>query len=128
MPSTSHTDLGAIYTPFQRVHPHTLSKIMASTLVALVLIRMKTLIHILSKKCNIFLSNSICYERNGINTANNTITGNYGKNRPAISSNTIVSDSSKISDVAKKRKMRNALMYSLRSVLVGQCQTPNLTY
>ncbi|USP72743.1 uncharacterized protein yc1106_00017 [Curvularia clavata] len=64
---------------------------------------------------NIFLSNGIWYARNGVNTANNTITGNYGKTGPAVSGNTIVSDISKVSDAAKKIAQRAGVLPEKRS-------------
>ncbi|EMD96315.1 hypothetical protein COCC4DRAFT_123532 [Bipolaris maydis ATCC 48331] len=59
---------------------------------------------------NIFLSNGLWYARNGVNTANNTITGNYGKTGPTVSGNTIVSDISKVSDAAKKIARRAGVL------------------
>ncbi|KAI1510815.1 Beta-helix multi-domain protein [Pyrenophora tritici-repentis] len=64
---------------------------------------------------NIFLSNGIWYARNGVNTANNTITGNFGKTGPTISGNTIVSDISKISDAGKKIAQRAGVLPEKRA-------------
>ncbi|KAH7393808.1 hypothetical protein DE146DRAFT_746577 [Phaeosphaeria sp. MPI-PUGE-AT-0046c] len=50
---------------------------------------------------NVLLSNGIWYAQNGVNTGNNAITGNYGKNGGARQGNTIVQDLSKADDKAK---------------------------
>ena len=50
---------------------------------------------------NIFLSSGIWYAQNGVNTANNTITGNYGKTGRTISGNTLVSSLSQVPEGVK---------------------------
>lgn len=61
-------------------------------------------------KDNIFLSNGIWYARNGVNTANNTITGNYGKTGSTMTGNTIVTDISKVSAAAKQAAQRAGVL------------------
>jgi hypothetical protein len=50
---------------------------------------------------NVLLSNGIFYARNGVNTANNAFTGNYGKNGGGESGNTIVKDLASAPQAAK---------------------------
>lgn len=64
---------------------------------------------------NILLSNGIWYARNGVNTANNTITGNYGKSGSGMSGNTIVSDISQVSASAKQIAQRAGVLPEKRA-------------
>ncbi|KAF2275439.1 pectin lyase-like protein [Westerdykella ornata] len=64
---------------------------------------------------NIFLSNGIWYAQNGVNTANNTIVGNYGKTGQSISKNTIVSDVSQVSVDALKSAYRAGVLPGKRN-------------
>jgi hypothetical protein len=51
---------------------------------------------------NVLLSSGIWYAQNGVNTANNVINGNWGKNGGARQGNTIVKDLASAGDAAKR--------------------------
>jgi hypothetical protein len=64
---------------------------------------------------NVLLSNGIWLAQNGVNTANNVITGNTGKNGGARQGNFIVSDLSKASADAKRVASRAGVLPERRA-------------
>lgn len=64
---------------------------------------------------NLFLPNGNWYARNGVNTANNTVTGNFGKGGSGGSGNTIVSGLSQVSAQGKQWAQRAGVLPEKRA-------------
>ncbi|OAG07405.1 uncharacterized protein CC84DRAFT_1242942 [Paraphaeosphaeria sporulosa] len=105
----SHTDLGAIYTLSKSPSTYITQNYAFDSNVGFgVYTDEGSNSYIIQN--NILLSSGSWYARNGVNTANNTITGNFGKSGPSMSGNTIVSDISKVSADAKKAADRAGVL------------------
>jgi hypothetical protein len=59
---------------------------------------------------NLWFSSGNWYARNGVNTANNTVTGNFGRSGQGLAGNTIVGDVSQISAEAKRWACRAGVL------------------
>ena len=113
MPSTSHTDLGAIYTLSKSPSTYIVENYGFDSSGFGAYTDEGSNSYFIQN--NIFLSNGIWYARNGVNTANNTITGNYGKSGSGMSGNTIVSDISQVSAAAKQIAQRAGVLPEKRA-------------
>jgi len=97
----SHTDLGAIYTLSKNPSTYITNNYAFDSNVGFGMYTDEGSNSYLIQN-NIFLSSGSWYAVNGVNTANNTVTGNYGRNGPSVNGNTKVSDINQVSADAKK--------------------------
>lgn len=105
----SHTDLGAIYTLSKSPSTYITENYALDSNVGFGVYTDEGSNSYLIQN-NILLSSGSWYAKNGVNTANNTITGNFGESGPSMSGNTIVSDISKVSADAKKAADRAGVL------------------
>ena len=110
----SHTDLGAVYTISKSPSTYITDNYAFDSNVGFGMYTDEGSNSYLIQN-NIFLSSGIWYAQNGVNTANNTITGNYGKTGRSIAQNTIVSDLSQVSIDAKKTAYRAGILPGKRA-------------
>lgn len=96
----SHTDLGAIYTLSKSPSTYITNNYAYDSSGFGMYTDEGSNSYLIQK--NIFLSNGQWYAQNGVNTANNTITDNYGKTGRSIAGNRLVSSISQVPEDAKK--------------------------
>jgi hypothetical protein len=110
----SHTDLGAIYTLSKSPSTYITNNYALDSNVGFGVYTDEGSNSYLIQN-NILLSNGAWYAQNGVNTANNTITGNFGKSGRTINQNTIVSSLSQVSADGKKIAARAGVLPERRA-------------
>jgi hypothetical protein len=110
----SHTDLGAIYTLSKSPSTYVTNNYAYDSNIGFGMYQDEGSNSYFIQN-NVFLSNGIWYAQNGANTANNTITGNFGKTGASKAQNTLVSDLSQVSIDGKKTAYRAGVLPGKRN-------------
>jgi hypothetical protein len=108
----SHTDLGALYTLSKSPSTYITNNYAFDSTGYGMYTDEGSNSYIISN--NVLLSNGIWRAVNGVNTANNTFTNNYGKTGGGLAGNTIISDLSQASVAAKRVAYRAGVLPAKR--------------
>ena len=110
----SHTDLGAIYTLSKSPSTYITNNYAFDSAVGFGMYTDEGSNSYIIQN-NVLLSNGAWYAQNGVNTANNTISGNWGKSGRSIGGNTIVSGLGQVSAEGKKIAERAGVVVERRA-------------